>query len=80
MNGVKANIDRVAALMGEVKTHCMCAKFEELSSHYRVIYPRGFYPYGAQAHKGGGKANALKNLLMAMERHWQSNGINGSRK
>ena len=54
-----------------VREHCMCAKFEDIGTHFRVVYPDGYYPNGAQAHKGSGQLVALNRLLEVMERHWK---------
>lgn len=69
---VSDNINAVAVALEAVKAHCMCLKFEETETHYRVIYPNGFFPDGSQVHKGMGKAAALNRLADAMERHWKS--------
>lgn len=53
-----------------VKTHCMCLRFETTGTHYRVIYPDGYYPNGVQVDKRLGKREALTRMLAAMERHW----------
>lgn len=55
-----------------VKSHCMCLKFEETRTHFRVIYPEGYYPNGVQVSKALGKAEALRKILVYMESHWQS--------
>lgn len=69
------NAERVRKLIAEVEEHPMCAKFEFVDGLYRVLYPVGFYPNGAQASIGEGRAVALQRLLQVMERHWKENGI-----
>lgn len=66
-DATKAVRDAIVA----VKSHCMCFRFEETGTHYRVIYPDGYFPNGAQVSKGLGKAEALSRLLGVMERHWK---------
>lgn len=70
--------ERVVAvdiLRSKVLDHPMCAKFEEDTARFRVIYPCGMFPEGVQASYGGGKAVALSRMLDAMERHWKANGV-----
>ena len=77
MQNVQENVAMVEEAMQNVLNHCMCAKFEDIGSHYRVIYPEGNYPDGVQCSKGMGKRAALQKLAEVMERHWHSNGIHG---
>lgn len=70
-NDPRVNTARVEEHLATVKDHCMCAKFEEDATHYRVIYPEGYFPEGVQCSKGGGKYVALERLLIVMERHWK---------
>lgn len=67
------NAERVRELIKEVEAHPMCARFEFVDGLYRVLYPEGFYPNGAQANIGEGRAVALTRLLAVMERHWKEN-------
>ncbi len=54
-----------------VEQHPMCARFEDLGGAYRVLYPCGFQLDGVQAtYATIGKAEALRRMLKAMERHW----------
>jgi hypothetical protein len=55
-----------------VREHCMCLRFETTGTHYRVIYPDGYFPQGVQASKRMGKAEALTRMLDVMERHWKA--------
>lgn len=68
---ITERVAEIADLEAQVKAHCMCARFETDGTHFRVLYPPGYYPDGVQASKGLGKAEALRRLLSAMERHWQ---------
>lgn len=70
---VQENIEDVMIALDNAKSHCMCLKFEETDTHYRVIYPSGYFPEGAQVHKGMGKAKALNKLVEVMERHFKNN-------
>lgn len=70
-----STVRRVKDRIEEVKAHCMCAKFEEDRTHYRVIYPEGYFPNGVQCSKGKGKIVALERLLIVMERHWRESFI-----
>ena len=63
--------DRLAA----VKAHCMCLRFEETRTHYRVIYPDGYFPEGIQVDKRLGKHVALERMLIVMERHWKESFV-----
>lgn len=66
------NIAAVNNAMNRVKEHCMCFSFTETETHFRVIYPDGYFPDGVQVSKSLGKANALVRLFDAMERHWKA--------
>lgn len=61
----------VMDLIESVKDHCMCARFEDDGTTYRVIYPEGYFPEGVQCSQGMGKAVALEKMLEVMERHWK---------
>jgi len=69
---IQGNIKSLNEITAMVRSHCMCLKFEETQTHFRVIYPEGYYPNGAQASKALGKTEALYRLLSIMERHWQA--------
>lgn len=73
MKKIQENITAVDELKQKVKDHCLCAKFIEDRAHFIVLYPAGFFPNGARASKGLGKAGALEALLKVMERHWMAN-------
>lgn len=68
---VQAATKAVQESLDAVKSHCMCFCFEETTTHYRVLYPDGYFPNGVQASKRLGKAEALSRILGAMERHWK---------
>ena len=74
MTKIQENRSVLAALLTEVKKHCMCAKFEDVGGKFLVIYPPGYFPNGRQASKAikGGKAEALRRMLAAMESHWKN--------
>jgi predicted carbohydrate-binding protein with CBM5 and CBM33 domain len=72
---LKENIQAVTDAKEKLETHCMCAKFEETETHFKIAYPVCMYPNGAQASKSMGKAAALLRLLEVAERHWKENGI-----
>lgn len=63
---------QVQNALDAVKAHCMRLRFEEDRTHYRVIYPEGYFPDGAQVSKRAGKRHALETLLNVMERHWKA--------
>lgn len=65
----------VASLTAQVRAHPMCLTFEDDGRYFRVIYPAGMYPNGAQSSYGDGKAAALTRILNVMERHWRKHGI-----
>lgn len=67
------NIAALNEALAQVKAHCMCAKFTEVDGKFRVIYPPGFFPDGVQASQAiaGGKVEALRRMLSAMEKHWK---------
>lgn len=73
MQSVQENVALVNKALADVKDHCMCLKFEEDASHFRVIYPCGYFPEGVQVNKGMGKAAALNKMLEVMERHFKNN-------
>lgn len=76
MNSIQERISAVLDAIEVVKSHCMCASFEDIGGAFRVIYPYGMFPHGAQAnYSGPGKLVALNRLLDVMERHWKENGI-----
>ena len=75
MQNVIENTAMVEQAMQNILNHCMCLRFEEDATHYRVFYPEDMYPNGVQCSKGMGKRAALQKMLEVMERHWQSNGI-----
>jgi len=69
---VQQNIEAAESALAAVKSHVMCALFEDLGGCYRVLYPCGFRLDGAQAvYAQCGKTVALERLLDAMERHWK---------
>jgi len=68
---IKENIKQAADAKAAVLAHCMCLKYEETGTHYRVIYPDGYYPNGVQVDKRLGKKEGHERLLAAMERHWK---------
>ena len=72
---VQIRTKQVQNAIDAVKAHCMCARFEENRTHYRVIYPEGYFPDGVQVAKGGGKHTALARLLIVMERHWKDSQL-----
>jgi hypothetical protein len=57
----------------------MCLRFEETGTHFRVIYPDGYFPNGVQVDKRLGKIEALERILLAMERHWKESLPNARR-
>lgn len=68
---VQQNTQAVAEKLKAVKSHCMCARFEDLGGAYRVLYAPGFRLDGVQAvYAECGKSVALERMLKAMERHW----------
>lgn len=69
---IQGNIKSLNEITAMVRSHCMCLKFEETRTHFRVIYPEGYYPDGVQVSKALGKAEALRKILVYMESHWQS--------
>lgn len=71
MNTVTDSVATVRDLESQVKAHCMCLRYESDATHYRVIYPDGYFPNGVQVSKRLGKAEALRRILDAMERHWK---------
>jgi hypothetical protein len=70
-NTIQSRVNKVKILLKQVKKHCMCLKFEEDKTHYRIIHPEGFYPHGVQCSKQFGKAWALTKILKNIENHWQ---------
>lgn len=68
---IQSRAEKVRERLAAVKAHCMCARFEEDRTHYRVIYPDGYFPAGVQVDKRLGKAVALERMLIVMERHWK---------
>ena len=73
--GVLENIERLNTLLEEVKSHCMCADFQDLGGVYRVIYPEGMKIDGVQASHSIGKAEALNRMLVHMDQCWIDSGI-----
>lgn len=68
---IRENAKRATEMLEKVKSHCMCARFEDLGGAYRVLYADGFFPNGVQAaYAQCGKAVALERMLNVMERHW----------
>ena len=71
MKTISENVANLEAALAAVKSHCMCARFEDLGGVYRVLYAPGFRFDGVQANYAQlGKAAALERMLAAMERHW----------
>ena len=68
---VATNAARLAAALAAVKAHPMCANLSDDGTRYLVTYPLGYFPDGARASQGMGKALALERLLVVMERHWR---------
>lgn len=68
---IQSRVATVRERLAAVKAHCMCLRFEETRTHYRVIYPEGYFPQGVQVSKGLGKRIALERLLLVIERHWK---------
>jgi hypothetical protein len=68
----RSNLAEVERLISEVREHPMCLHWRDDHGVYLVIYPEGYYPNGVQAaHSQIGKAEALRRMLNAMERHWK---------
>jgi hypothetical protein len=68
---IQTRIEKVREGLAAVKAHCMCLRFEETRTHYRAIYPDGYFPNGVQVDKRLGKHVALERMLIVMERHWK---------
>lgn len=68
---IQTRVAKVRERLAAVKAHCMCLRFEETRTHYRAIYPEGYFPQGVQVDKRLGKSVALERMLLAMERHWK---------
>ena len=71
MSVIQTRIDKVNELKDAVKGHCMCLHFTETAAYYLVQYPEGFFPDGVRAETGTNKAQSLRRILNAMERHWK---------
>lgn len=68
---VQDNIAEVKFVLEAVKSHCMCAKFQEDKTHYLVIFPPSDWPVdGIRVAKDMGKAKALQMMLDKMEKFW----------
>lgn len=72
MSVIQERTQAVLTAKSLVTEHCMCAKFEDLGSKFRVIYPEGYFPDGVQVSTEMGRAAALGKLLEVMERHWKA--------
>jgi hypothetical protein len=71
MNTIQQNINSAKDAENAVRNHCMCAKYEMTGTHYRVLYPEGYFPNGVQVSKRLGKIEGFSRLLAMMERHWR---------
>ena len=72
---IQENIAAVQSAYEEVRAHPLCGRLEDDGVYIRVIYPAGYWPDGCQCAYGVtiGKAEALRRITTAMEKHWQEN-------
>ena len=65
-------VTAVRTLEREVIEHCMCVKLTETKLHYLATVPPGYRVDAVRVSKSAGKANALKRMLVVLEREWKA--------